>query len=157
MKTKDIIIGLLIIIATGLAGGLGFVVATWEPKTTTTPPTYFSGLPDDWTTAPNSTYLILNNQTHSNVKIYFEDILKAVKVYENTQASAYDTGIQLMTIIDPETNIPITGFSITDLFDQYDTFFPGDIEFASMEDDFGQRNVFSTSASQLLEKLEDAP
>lgn len=156
MKTKDVIIGILIIIATGLAGGLGFVVATWEPKTTTSPPTYLSGLPDDWSSAPNSTYLILNNQSHSNFKIYFEDILKAIEVYENAQASAYDTGIELMTIIDPETNIPITGFSITDLFDQYETYFPGDIEFASMEDDFGQRNVFSTSASQLLEKLEDA-
>jgi len=156
MKTKDVIIGILIIIATGLAGGLGFVVATWEPKTTTSPPTYLSGLPDDWSSAPNSTYLILNNQSHSNVKIYFEDILKAIEVYENAQAGAYDTGIELMTIIDPETNIPITGFSITALFDQYETYFPGDIEFASMEDDFGQRDVFKTSASKLLEKLEDA-
>ena len=156
MKTKDIIIGLLIIIATGLAGGLGFVVATWEPKTPTNPPIYLSGLPDDWSSAPNSTYLILNNQSHSDVKIYFEDILKGIEVYENAQASAFDTGIQLMTILDPETNIPITGFSITDLFDQYETYFPGDIEFTSMEDDFGQISVFSTSASQLLEKLEDA-
>lgn len=159
MKTKDVVIGILIIITTGLAGGLGFVVATWEPKTTTNPtnpPTYLSGLPDDWSTAPNSTYLILNNQTDSNVKIYFGDILKAVQVYENAQSSAYDTGIGLMTIIDPETNIPITGISITDLFDQYHTYFPGDIEFASVEDDFGQRNIFRTSASQLLEKLYDA-
>jgi len=156
MKTKDIIIGLLIIIVTGLAGGLGFVVATWEPKTTISPPTYLSGLPDDWSTAPNSTYLILNNQTHSNVKIYFKDILDAIAVYENSQPSAYDTGIELMTIIDPETDIPITGFSITNLFDEYETFFPGDIEFASIADDFGQRNIFKTSASQLLEKLEDA-
>jgi len=156
MKTKDVIIGILIIIATGLAGGLGFVVATWEPRTIINPPNYLSGLPDDWSTAPNSTYLIINNQTHSNVKIYFEDILNAIEVYENAQPSAYDTGIELMTIIDPETNIPITGFSITDLFDQSENYFAGDIEFASIEDDFGQRNVFSTSGSQLLEKLEDA-
>jgi hypothetical protein len=156
MKTKDVVIGILIIVATGLAGGLGFVVATWEPKTTTSSPTYLSGLPDDWSTAPNSTYLILNNQTDSNVKIYFEDILNAIQVYENAQSSAYDTGIGLMTIIDPETDIPITGISITDLFDQYHTYFPGDIEFASVEDDFGQRNIFRTSASQLLEKLYDA-
>ena len=140
MKTKDLVIGILIIVATGLAGGLGFVVATWEPKTTTTPPTYLSGLPDDWSTAPNSTYLILNNQTQSNIHIYFEDILKAIEVYENAQPSAYDTGIELMTIIDPETSIPITGFSITDLFDEYYTYFPGDIEFTSPEDDFGQKN-----------------
>jgi hypothetical protein len=156
MKTKDLVIGILIIVATGLAGGLGFLVATWEPRTTTNPPTYLSGLPDDWSTAPNSTYLILNNQTHSNVQIYFEDILKGIEVYENAQASTYDTGIQLMTITDPETKIPITGISITDLFDEYYTYFPGDIEFASPEDDFGQRNIFRTSASQLLEKLEDA-
>ncbi len=156
MKTKDLVIGILIIIATGLAGGLGFVVATWEPRATTNPPTYLSGLPDDWSTAPNSTYLILNNQTQSNIHIYFEDILKGIEVYENAQSSAYDTGIQLMTIIDPETNIPITGISITDLFDEYYTYFPGDIEFASVADDFGQRNVFRSSASQLLEKLEGA-
>jgi hypothetical protein len=155
MKSKDIVIGILIIIATGLAGGLGFVVATWEPKTTVNPPTYLSGLPEDWSTAPNSTYLILNNQTHSDVKIYFEDILKAIDVYQNAQASAYDTGIELMTIIDPETDIPITGISITDIFDQYHTYFPGEIEFASVEDTYGQRNVFKTTAGDLLEKMYD--
>ncbi len=154
MKSKDIIIGVLLIISVGLAGGLGFILITWEPKTTS-PPTYLSGLPDDWSTAPNSSYLILNNQTHSDIKVYFEDILKAIDTYQNSQTNAYETGLEIKTIIDPDTNIPITGFSITDLFDEYNTYFPGEIHFLSEEDVYGQRNIFNTSASDILEKLED--
>ena len=154
MKSKDIIIGVLLIISVGFAGGLGFILITWEPKTTS-PPTYLSGLPDDWSTAPNSSYLILNNQTHSDIKVYFEDILKAIDTYQNSQPSAYETGLEIKTIIDPDTNIPITGFSITDLFDEYNTYFPGEINFLSEEDVYGQRNIFNTSASDILEKLED--
>ncbi len=154
MKSKDIIIGVVLIISVGLVGGLGFILITWEPKTTSSP-TYLSGLPDDWSTAPNSSYLILNNQTHSDIKVYFEDILKAIDTYQNSQPSAYETGLEIKTIIDPDTNIPITGFSITDLFDEYHTYFPGEINFLSEEDVYGQRNIFSTSASDILEKVED--
>jgi hypothetical protein len=154
MKSKDIIIGVLLIISVGFVGGLGFILITWEPKTTS-PPTYLSGLPEDWSTAPNSSYLILNNQTHSDIKVYFEDILKAIDTYQNSQPSAYETGLEIKTIIDPDTNIPITGFSITDLFDEYHTYFPGEINFLSEEDVYGQRNIFSTSASDILEKVED--
>jgi len=154
MKSKDIIIGVLLIISVGLAGGLGFILIAWQPQTTS-PPTYLSGLPDDWSTAPNSSYLILNNQTHSDIKVYFEDILKAIETYQNSQPSAYETGLEIKTIIDPDTNIPITGFSITDLFDEYHTYFPGEINFLSEEDVYGQRNIFSTSASDILEKMED--
>jgi len=154
MKSKDIIIGVLLIISVGLAGGLGFILITWEPKTTS-PPTYLSGLPDDWSSAPNSSYLILNNQTHSDIKVYFSDILEAIDTYQNSQPNAYETGLEIKTIIDPGTNIPITGFSITDLFDEYHTYFPGEINFLSEEDVYGQRNIFSTSASDILEKVED--
>ena len=154
MKSKDIIIGVLLIISVGLAGGLGLILITWEPKTTS-PPTYLSGLPDDWSSAPNSSYLILNNQTHSDIKVYFSDLLEAIDTYQNSQPNAYETGLEIKTIIDPDTNIPITGFSITDLFDVYHTYFPGEINFFSEEDVYGQRNVFSTSASDILEKVED--
>jgi len=154
MKSKDIIIGVLLIISVGLAGGLGFILIAWQPQTTS-PPNYLSGLPDDWSTAPNSSYLILNNQTHSDIKVYFEDILKAIETYQNSQPSAYKTGLEIKTIIDPDTNIPITGFSITDLFDEYHTYFPGEINFLSEEDVYGQRNIFITSASDILEKVED--
>lgn len=154
MKSKDIIIGALLIISVGLAGGLGFILITWEPKTTSSP-TYLSGLPDDWSSAPNSSYLILNNQTHSDIRVYFADILEAIDTYQNSQPNAFETGLEIKTIIDPDTNIPITGFSITDLFDEYHTYFPGEINFLSEEDVYGQRNIFSTSASDILEKVED--
>ncbi len=155
MDKKDIIMGVLLIGIVGVSGGLGFVLVSWAPKETQQTPTYLSGLPDNWDTAPNSTYIILNNQTHSNIKIYFKDILEKIQTFQNTQKGAYDTGIELKTIIDPETDIPITGISIIDLFDQYHTFFPGAINFVSKQDDFGQTNVFSTSAADILEKVED--
>ncbi|MFX0041518.1 MAG: hypothetical protein ACFE8L_01285, partial [Candidatus Hodarchaeota archaeon] len=156
MKPKDAIIGILLIAVVSLAGGLGFFLATWEPKETEKNPTYLSGLPDTWETAPNSTYIILNNQTHYNIKIYLKDILEGILTFQNSQQGAYDTGIELKTIIDPETGIPITGISITDLLDQYHTYFPGLITFVSKQDDYGQTNMFITSAADILEKIEGA-
>jgi len=152
MDKKDLILGILVIAVVGLAGGLGFVLIAWEPKTTPEVPTYFSGLPDDWSTAPNSSYIILNNQTNSNIIITLEDILDGIATYQSSQKSGYNTGIEFRTILDPFTDIPITGISITDLLDQYHTYFPGEIEFVS-SDGFG---VFSTSAPAIIEKLEDA-
>jgi len=152
MENKDIALGILLIAAVGLAGGLGFILIAWEPKTTPEVPTYLSGLPDDWSTAPNSSYIILNNQTHSNIIITLKDILQGIATYQSSQKGGYNTGIGFQTIIDPYTNIPITGISIPDLLDQYHTYFPGNIDFVSA-DGFG---VFSTSAPEIIEKLEDA-
>ncbi|GAI63536.1 unnamed protein product, partial [marine sediment metagenome] len=56
MENKDIIIGILLIASVGLAGGLGFVLISSPPSTET--PTYLFGLPDDWSTAPNSSYFM---------------------------------------------------------------------------------------------------
>jgi len=152
MENKDIALGILLIAVVGLAGGLGFVLIAWEPKTTPEVPTYLSGLPDEWSTAPNSSYIILNNQTENNIIITLGDILQGIATYQSSQKGGYNTGIGFTTIIDPYTNIPITGISIPDLLDYYYTYFPGDIDFISA-DGFGG---FSTNAPEIIEKLEDA-
>jgi hypothetical protein len=131
MKTKDIAIGVLLIAVVGLSGGLGFLLIAWTPKTETPPITYLSGLPDDWSLAPNSSYFILNNQTDSGIVVTLGDLLQQIEIWQDSDANAYQSGIALSTIIDPLTNIPITGVNVLDVLQAYHTYFAGDITFVS--------------------------
>ncbi|TXT65004.1 MAG: hypothetical protein BAJALOKI1v1_480013 [Promethearchaeota archaeon] len=163
MEVKDGIIGVLIVALVGLAGGLGYVIISQGPTSTTLPnlptgttttTTYESGLPDDWTTAPNSSYFLLNNQTQSGINITLGDILEQVIINEATEKYNFSTGIGVTTMYDPDTGIPVTGIYLTDFFDIYYTYFPGDIIFTSHEDDEGTSESLSISAYDLLDKTE---
>jgi hypothetical protein len=159
METKDGIIGVLIIAIVGLSGGLGFILI--NPPTTTTPGgpdqpiVYDSALPDDWSSAPNASYFTFNNQTDSDIQVSLEEILDAVRSLEVNGEYSWEGGIEVRTIVDPDSGMYIAGIAITDLLFHLNTHFPGDIEFLGKKDDYGQQAKFTTSAKQIIEKLED--
>ena len=81
METKDLIIGILLIGMVSVAGWVGFLYVNPHTKTIKktdeetkyiyidVPPTYDSGLPDDWSNAPNTSKIILYNETGDAVEI----------------------------------------------------------------------------------------
>jgi len=144
MEKKDIILGILLITIIGIAGGLGFVLLTWQPKPSETS-IYKTGLPDDFTTAPTTASFMLNNQTHSNISITLGDLLDFVEIYESSEEGEYETSIGTATIIDPITNVPITGVRILDVLEAYYTYFAGEINFGGL--------AFSTTGQGLVNKI----
>ena len=136
MENKDIIIGILLIASVGLAGGLGFVLITSPPSPTETPTNLF-GLPDDWSTAPNSSYFMLYNQTGASLKVTLKDILDGVALaYEEHDAGGseineYKKVIYPYTFLDPSSGLPVAGVDILDVLEAYDTNFGWDLEFTS--------------------------
>ncbi|MFW9987578.1 MAG: hypothetical protein ACFFC3_02900 [Candidatus Odinarchaeota archaeon] len=144
MEKKDIILGILLIAVVGISGGLGYVLLTWQPKPSGTT-TYETGLPDDFSTAPTTASFMLNNQTHTNITITLADLLNFIEIYENTEEGAYETGIGTSTVIDPNTNIPITGVRILDVLEAYHTYFAGELNFGGL--------TFSTTGQELVNKI----
>lgn len=131
MEKKDIIIGILLIASVSLAGGLGFVLITSQP------PTDLSGLPDDWSTAPNSSYFMLYNQTGASLTVTLKDILDGVALaYEEQNAGGseineYKKVIYPYTFLEPSSGLYVTGVDILDVLEAYDTNFGWDLKFTS--------------------------
>lgn len=151
MDRKDIALGILLIAVVSLAGGLGFVIVINSTKVPVIEPFFLDGLPDDWSTAPNSTYFTFYNQTGGPFFITLGDILEGVNLAE--VGEQYEKRIFTSTIIDPITGLHITGVNILDFLEAYDTYFAGNITFASKEDRFGQKQTLSTDAPTLVEKV----
>jgi len=135
MENKDIIIGILLIATVGLAGGLGFALITSPPSTEA--PTNLFGLPDDWSTAPNSSYFMLYNQTGASLKVTLKDILDGVALaYEEQNAGGseineYKNVIYPYTFLEPSSGLYVTGVDILDVLEAYDTAFGWDLKFTS--------------------------
>jgi len=138
MENKDIIIGILLIATVGLAGGLGFVLITSQPyKPPTEDPTNLFGLPDDWNTAPNSSYFMLYNQTGAAIKVTLKDILDGVALaYEEQEVNGseineYKKVIYPYTFLDPSSGLYVTGVDLLDILEKYDTNFGWDLTISS--------------------------
>ena len=118
MDKKTIAIGVLLITIVGLAGGLGFVIIAGPSLFGPVPegPTNLFGLPDDWSSAPNSSYFMLYNQTGASIQVTLKDILDGVALALEEQAAGgpeineYKDIIYPYTIQDPilRARIPIT-------------------------------------------------
>ncbi|MHA1499933.1 MAG: hypothetical protein ACTSRT_20585 [Promethearchaeota archaeon] len=109
MDKKDIFIGILAIVAVGLAGGLGYVVIANPFSGDSTTPVLNQGLPEDWSTAPNSSTFNLASDSLSEWKNYLE----------------------LTTIQDPISGQYVTGVNILDILEEKGIYFAGDLEFAT--------------------------
>ncbi|MBD3195623.1 MAG: hypothetical protein GF317_11235 [Candidatus Lokiarchaeota archaeon] len=146
METKDGIIGILIIALIGLGGGLGFIILTGsQTPTGPTTPTYSSGLPDDWSTALNSSYFMFSNQTHSDIMVNLSFILEKVAIGLNAEKYYEDPGMGLKTIVEPNTGIPVTGIHLLDLLYYMNTPFPGQLSF----------DLYSADAKEIVNKIEN--
>jgi len=151
MEKKDIALGLLLITVVSLAGGLGFVIMISSPKTDVTEPIFLEGLPDDWSTAPNSTSFAFYNQTGGPYTITLGELLDGIKLAE--EGEEYEKGIFTSTVVDPITGLHITGVNVLDFLEAYDTNFAGNITFASKEDKFGQKHTLSSDGPTLVDKV----
>jgi len=131
MENKDKIIGILLIAIVGLAGGLGFVLIISQL------PNDGTGLPDDWSTAPNSAYFMLYNQTGASLTVTLKDILDGVSLaYEEQNAGGseineYKKVIYPYTFLEPSSGLYVTGVDILDVLEAYDTNFGWDLKFTS--------------------------
>ncbi len=162
MELKDGIIGVLIIALVSLGGGLGYVLLSEEPTTIdlsgvrTVLTTYQSGLPDDWSTAPNSSKIILTNQTGDSINITLGDILKQVEKGLDAEKYDIDTGIGITSIFDQQSGIPLTGIYLTDLLDKFNISYPGEITFISHNlDKYLDPMEEDITAVELLNKIEN--
>jgi hypothetical protein len=137
MENKDIIIGILLIASVSLAGGLGFVLITSTPTPPPPGPTDLFGLPDDWSTAPNSSYFMLYNQTGASLMVTLEDILDGIALaYEEQSAGGseineYKKVIYPYTFLEPSSGLYVTGVDILDVLEAYDTNFGWDLKITS--------------------------
>ena len=154
MENKDIIIGILLIASVGLAGGLGFVLISSPPTTET--PTYLFGLPNDWSTAPNSSYFMLYNQTGASLKVTLKDILDGVALaYEEQNANGseineYKKVIYPYTFLDSSSGLPVAGVDILDVLEAYDTNFGWDLKFTS---NIGSEFEMTTTTGNIITKM----
>jgi len=139
MENKDIILGILLIAVVGLGGGLGFVIIA-GPSLFGPPaeePTNLFGLPDDWSTAPNSSYFMFYNQTGASIQVTLEDILDGVALALEEQEAGgpmineYKKIIYPYTFLEPSSGLYVTGVDVLDILEAYDTNFGWDIEFVS--------------------------
>ncbi len=133
IDTKDVLIGILAIVAVGLAGGLGYVIVAnpfaEEPPTTL----YHQGLPEDWSTAPNASSFSLFDIDGVEHVITLGEILEGVQVYlddlEIDSLSEWKNYLELTTIQDPISGQYITGVNILDILEDKSIFFAGKLEF----------------------------
>jgi len=109
------------------------------------------GLPDDWSTAPNSSYFTLNNGTDS-LTIYLSDILEGAKIYLDG-CEEWEKCIAVQTVKDDPSGLWITGVDVLDVLAYYDTNFAGDMTFTSIKDSYGAFEVLNTSAYDLVGKM----
>lgn len=139
MEKKDVFIGILLIIIVGLSGGLGYLILAGPTLFGTPPegPTSLFGLPDDWSTAPNSSYFMLYNQTGADIQITLKDILDGVALALEEQEAGgaaineYKKVIYPYTFLEPGSGLYVTGVDVLDILEAYDTNFGWDLKFTS--------------------------
>ncbi|MBA7512619.1 hypothetical protein ES705_04627 [subsurface metagenome] len=155
METKDFIIGSLLIGMVAVAGWIGFLYVNPVTITKTEEDeetiyilqdvlrTYESGLPEDWSTAPITSKIILYNETGDPVEITLEQILEYVEKWEETDPEKvgnegkknwWEKRLQPLTVTD-SSGIPITGVDVLDLLRVFDCNFAGELEFVSHDPD----------------------
>lgn len=150
---KDAAIGLLIMGLVAMAGWVGFLYMNPITKTKTeedeetiyiystteVPLTYDSGLPDDWSTAPNASKIILHNETGDRVEITLGQILEYVEKWEETDPDTvgnegkkywWEKRLEPLTVNDA-SGVPITGVDVLELLRVFDCNFAGELEFVS--------------------------
>jgi len=158
VDNKTVAIGILLIGIVAMAGWVGFFYVNPIIKTETeedeetiyvyittiteVPPTYDSGLPEDWSTAPNASKIILYNETGDPVEIKLEQILKYVEKWEETDPSKagnegkqdwWEKRLEPLTVNDA-SGVPVTGVDVLDLLRVFDCNFAGELEFVSYND-----------------------
>ncbi|MFW9898448.1 MAG: hypothetical protein ACFFDO_04230 [Candidatus Thorarchaeota archaeon] len=165
---KEAAIGLLIIGLVVMAGWVGFLYVNPVTKTkkeeetvyvyitNEIPPTYESGLPDDWSTAPNASKIILFNETGAQVEITLEQILKYIEMWEETSQEKYwwEKRLQPITVNDP-TGIPITGVDVLELLRVFDCNFAGELEFVSHNDTASKLTMEVIELSNIISDNKD--
>jgi len=135
MDKKDLFIGILAIVTVGLAGGLGYVIIvnplSGEPST----PVLNQGLPEDWSTAPNSSTFTLYDVHGVEHIISLGEILEGVQIYLDDLAanslSDWKNYYELTTIQDPISGQYVTGVNILDILEEKGINFAGDLEFTT--------------------------
>jgi len=135
MDKKDLAIGILLLTVVGLSGGLGFMFIA-GPDIFGPPaeePTNLFGLPDDWSTAPNSSFFMLYNQTGASIKVTLKDILDGVALAIEEEAAGgpeineYKDIIYFYTFLDPSSGLYVTGVDLLDILEKYGTNFGWDL------------------------------
>jgi len=163
METKDFLIGVLLIGMVSVAGWVGFLYVNPPTKTIKktdeetkyiyieVPPTYDSGLPDDWSNAPNSSKIILYNETGDVVEITLGQILDYVNKYEETSQEKYwwEKRLEPLTVDNP-SGIPVTGVDILELLRVFDCLYASELEFVSHNDTASKLRMDVVEMSNLI-------
>ncbi|MHA1191688.1 MAG: hypothetical protein ACTSP9_05260 [Promethearchaeota archaeon] len=133
MDKKDVFIGILAIVAVGLAGGLGYVVIANPLSGGSTTPVLNQGLPEDWSTAPNASTFTLYDVRGVEHIISLGEILEGVQSYlDDLEADSlyeWKNYLELTTIQDPISGQYVTGVNILDILEEKGIYFAGDLEF----------------------------
>ena len=135
MDKKDAFIGILAIVVVGLAGSLGYFIVANPLSGGPSTPVLNQGLPEDWSTAPNSSTFKLYDIHGVEYIITLGEILEGVQIYLDDLAadslSDWKNYYELTTIQDPVSGQFITGVNILDILEEKDIYFAGDLEFAT--------------------------
>jgi len=166
MEGKDAILGILLIAVVGLAGGIGYLAITPpeceecededcpECPTCEEPITYQSGLPDDWSAAPNASSLILYNETGVAVEITLGQILDYIVKYQETSQEKYwyEKRLQPVDIYDP-LGIPLTGVPLLQLLTAFDCYYAAELEFTSHNDTASTLTIDVAKLAEIYDEL----
>lgn len=163
---KDATIGILLIGLVFMAGWVGFLyvnpVTTTKTEedeetiyvysTTEVPITYDSGLPDDWSTAPNASAITLYNETGDSITITLGQILEYINKWEETSQEKYwwEKRLTPTTVNDPN-GIPVTGVNVLELLRVFDCNFAGELEFVSFNDTASKLTMDVVEMSNIIE------
>lgn len=152
MEGKDAALGILLIAIVGLAGGLGYLVATQPapceeedcedcpdcpdcPECPTVPEEPEPEINEDWPSwadADNDTVILtlFNGTTEQDITL--GEILAYIQKYEDTdiEKTWWEKRMEPMTITDPYTELPLMGVSLFDVMQVLDTNFAGSVECA---------------------------
>ncbi|MHA1106174.1 MAG: hypothetical protein ACTSPN_10730, partial [Promethearchaeota archaeon] len=115
--------------------GLGYVVIANPFSGDSTTPVLNQGLPEDWSTAPNSSTFKLYDVHGVEYSIMLGEILDGVQIYLDDLASdslsEWKNYLELTTIQDPISGQYVTGVNILDILEEKGIYFAGDLEFAT--------------------------
>ena len=170
METKDFVIGILLIGIVALAGVIGYLSITL-PSTggddgdddteyiyiITKEPTTEFGLPDDWSTAPNTSFIILYNETGDSIPITLKQILNYVNRWYETENEKYwwEKRLEPKTVKDPASEYDITGVNILDLLRVFDCNYAGALEFISKNDTTAKLEMDVIDISNKIDNKEE--
>ncbi len=162
---KDGLLGGLLIsifILAGLSGFLGLSLLNVEkgnaPEQTIPGPW---GLPDDWSTAYNSSYFTLDNGTDI-IKITLGDLLEGITLALDEEENGngadineYKVPLYLYTIQDPYSGIYYTGVDILDVLEHWNTNFAYNLSFMASKtpDGFSSVRYLNMSTADIINKM----